>query len=285
MFSDLLGNFDGTDLKSVKQIANVLSVVGLFGCNAWTVLKPNNNGYWWYWRYAHYLNAREWVFGISWSVIDLLLLGVVLYQFTPNGQRVVIDGIGWRFPALAVLNAIFVVLRAERVYIASFIFSLLIYACVTEIYYRLKKVHIPSSLGEEVYVHVPFSLWHGWSTFLVLLSIFEAFAKSTRSSGVGMKILAVVALLLLEATSAAYAYCGSETDVAGSIVISLALWAVFDVQHHEGTFICWATLISAVLSLVWVGVGAVKLIKKLRGGAVALDSETTERTPLIGNGP
>lgn len=33
---------------------------------------------------------------------------MIVYQFFPTGKRVVIDGISWRFPLLAVLNAIYV---------------------------------------------------------------------------------------------------------------------------------------------------------------------------------
>jgi len=42
------------------------------------------------------------------SIIHLLLLGAIVYQFFDAGKRVIIDGIGWRFPLLAVLNSIYV---------------------------------------------------------------------------------------------------------------------------------------------------------------------------------
>lgn len=31
-----------------------------------------------------------------------------MYQFTENGRKTIIDGIGWRFPVLAVLNVVYV---------------------------------------------------------------------------------------------------------------------------------------------------------------------------------
>lgn len=51
------------------------------------------------------------------SLIHLLLLGTVIYQFFPAGKRVIIDGISWRFPLLGLLNAIYVNLWASHHYI------------------------------------------------------------------------------------------------------------------------------------------------------------------------
>ncbi len=49
-------------------------------------------------------------------MIHLLLLGTVIYQFTPEGKKVIIDGIHWRFALLAVLNAAYVKLWASGHY-------------------------------------------------------------------------------------------------------------------------------------------------------------------------
>ena len=51
------------------------------------------------------------------SVIHVLLLGTVIYQFFDNGKKVIIDGISWRFPLLGILNAIYVNLWATHHYI------------------------------------------------------------------------------------------------------------------------------------------------------------------------
>lgn len=50
-------------------------------------------------------------------MIHILLLGTVIYQFFPNGKKVIIDGISWRFPLLGILNAIYVNLWATHHYI------------------------------------------------------------------------------------------------------------------------------------------------------------------------
>jgi hypothetical protein len=43
----------------------------------------------------------------SWTLINALLLGFVIFQFTDAGHEPVVDGIGWRFAGVGILNAIF----------------------------------------------------------------------------------------------------------------------------------------------------------------------------------
>lgn len=50
-------------------------------------------------------------------LIHFLLLGTVIYQFFAAGKQVIIDGISWRFPLLAVLNAIYVNLWSSGHYV------------------------------------------------------------------------------------------------------------------------------------------------------------------------
>jgi len=51
------------------------------------------------------------------SLIHILLLGTVIYQFFPAGKKTIIDGISWRFPLLGILNAIYVNLWSTNHYI------------------------------------------------------------------------------------------------------------------------------------------------------------------------
>jgi hypothetical protein len=73
-----------------------------------------------------YVTPSPWAFSI-WSLIHLLLLGTIVYQFTSNGKAVIVDGIGWRFPVLGLLNAIYVnVWASGKSYIAAFVLALLV---------------------------------------------------------------------------------------------------------------------------------------------------------------
>jgi hypothetical protein len=44
-------------------------------------------------------------------------LGTIVYQFSAEGKKVIIDEISWRFALLAVLNAVYVNLWATSQYV------------------------------------------------------------------------------------------------------------------------------------------------------------------------
>lgn len=124
-----------------------------------------------------------------------------------------IDGISWRFPLLAVFNAIYVNLWASHHYIWAFVFSLFVSSTVTvsrflstyrhklififqHIYYLVKKHHSAQSLNDELWVHLPFSLYHGWTTVLVVVSAFQAFGVNAleKPAGIWTKVFVFLAL-------------------------------------------------------------------------------------------
>ena len=176
------------------KIVNVVVYLLFLGSNIYTVASPQSV----YWNIKQtYFTPASWAF-FAWTLIHFLLLGTVIYQFTSaHAKAVVIDGISWRFPLLAVLNAVFITVWANHHYIAAFILSLLVSSTVTHIYYVVKKNHSPESAGDELFVHLPFSLWHGWATVIVLLSAFDAFgldAAKHHHPGVWTKVFVFLAL-------------------------------------------------------------------------------------------
>jgi len=224
-----------------------------------------------------YITPAPWAF-LIWSLIHLLLLGTIIYQFTPEGKKVIIDGIHWRFALLAILNAVYVKLWASHQYVVAFIFALLVSSAVTHIYYIVKKFHLPANSLDELFIHLPFSLYHGWTTILVVLTAFEAFGANTLKDppGVWTKVFVFLALFFFEATAAAYAFSTPEGDLPAAIAITWSLFAIF---AHQGTpFIHWSALGFALLSLIWVTKGAFGLVCTWRRGGIVLEDE--ERAPL-----
>ncbi|KIP11518.1 hypothetical protein PHLGIDRAFT_27792 [Phlebiopsis gigantea 11061_1 CR5-6] len=265
---------DGILLK----IANVLVYFLFLGSNIYTVAGPSDV---YYTGKETYITPAPWAF-LIWSVIHVLLLGTIIYQFTEAGHRTVIDGISWRFPLLAVLNVVYVSLWASRHYIIAFVFALLVSSAVTHIYYIVKKYHEPSSVSDELFVHLPFSLYHGWTTVLVVLSAFSAFGVNALShhAGIWTKVFVFLAFFFLESTATAYAFSSPEGDLPAGLAIAWYLWAVF-AHQTSSAFVHWSALVFAVISLLGVGKAVVALgIKISRGGAaVSLDEE---RAPLVG---
>ncbi|KAH9935555.1 uncharacterized protein B0H18DRAFT_976228 [Fomitopsis serialis] len=265
---------DGLFLK----IINVIVYFAFLGSNIYTVAGPNDI---YYSGKETYITPAPWAF-LIWSLIHVLLLGTIIYQFFDGGKQVIIDGIGWRLPLLAVLNVVYVHLWAAHQYIIAFVFALFVSSAVTHIYYVVKKYHESASIPDEIFVHLPFSLYHGWTTLLVVLTAFEAFGvdATTTRAGVWTKVFAFLALFFLEATATAYAFSSPEGDLPASIAIAWSLWAIFAHQRYPA-FIHWSALAFSILALVWVFKAVVGLFAKLRRGGrgISLDEE---RAPLIG---
>jgi hypothetical protein len=95
----------------------------------------------------------------------------MVYQFTARGKEIVVDSIGWRFAILGIFNSVFVFFATRHWFILAFIMSLLVSAAVSQIYYVVKKNHSSKEgWGEEAFVHLPFSLYHGckWNLLVSL---------------------------------------------------------------------------------------------------------------------
>ncbi|KAF8491543.1 hypothetical protein JB92DRAFT_3006028 [Gautieria morchelliformis] len=263
---------DGIFLK----IVNVVVYFVFLGSNLYTVATPEG-----IYRSGKetYFTPQAYAFGI-WSLVHLLLLGAIVYQFFDEGKRIIIDGIGWRFPLLAVLNSIYVNLWGHQYYILAFIFALLVSSTVSHIYYIVKKHHASENLNDELWVHLPFSLYHGWTTFLVILTAFEAFGvdAATHKAGIFTKVFVFLGLLFLEATSAAYAFSSPEGDLAASIAIAWGLFAIFAHQHEP--FIHWSALAFSLLSLFWILKALYGLLTSWRGSSVSVLRDE-ERAPLV----
>jgi len=263
---------DGILLK----IVNLLAYFFFLGSNIYTITGPHDNIY--YGGKETYVTPAPWAY-LIWSLIHLLLLGTVIYQFFPGGKHTIVDAVSWRFPLLAVLNAIYINLWWSHHYVWAFVLSLFVSSAVTHIYYIVKKSHSAQSYADELLIHLPFSLYHGWTTVLVVLTAFQAFGVNAHShhAGVWTKVFVFLALFFLEGTAATYAFSTPEGDLPASIAIAWSLWAIFAHQTSSG-FVHWSALAFSILALVWVTKGAMGLFG--RGGRVALSDE--ERAPLVG---
>jgi len=97
--------------------------------------------------------ATAWIFG-TWGIIHLLLIGMLIYQFTETGYHTVVEGIGWRFPMLCVLTAIFSSLANSHsnhsstslvLSILAFVTIIFVGATVSHIYRSIKLHHPPKN--------------------------------------------------------------------------------------------------------------------------------------------
>jgi len=263
---------DGILLK----VVNVIVYIFFLGSNIYAVAGPEGA---YHSSKETYLTPAPYAF-LIWSLIHLLLLGTIVYQFFPHGKRVIIDGISWRFPLLAILNAVYVSVWARGWYIVAFVFALLVSSVVTHIYYVVKKRHVAESTPDELFIHLPFSLYHGWTTVLVLLTAFEAFGVDAlhHKAGIWTKVFVFLSLIFLESTAATYAFSSPQGDLPASIAITWSLFAIFAHQTSD-KFIHWSALAFAILSLFWIVKSILGYGGWLHGRSALGDAE---RAPLIG---
>ncbi|KAF8310635.1 hypothetical protein DL93DRAFT_2212310 [Clavulina sp. PMI_390] len=175
-----------------------------------------------------YVTPALGVFWI-WAVIHLLLFGYIIYQFTANGKKTIIDGISWRFPLLLVLDAVYVNVWSNRQYVFAFVLALLVSSSVSHIYYIVKKSHASESTNDELFIHLPFSLYHGWTIVVVVITAFEAFGAdaATHKASIGTKVFAFLAFLFLESTSVAYAVGSPDVELADQTSSAFVHWSAF----------------------------------------------------------
>jgi len=262
---------DGLLLKIVNTVVYLL----FLGSNIYTVAGPGDV---YHTAKETYLTPSSWTFFI-WSLVHFLLLGFIVYQFTDRGKEAIIDGIGWRFPLLAVLNAVYVGVWAHGHYIVAFIFALLVSSSVSHIYYVIKKHHYSVGLAGELFVHLPFSLYHGWTVVLVFLTAFDAFGVNAAKHAPGFwtKFFVFLSLFFLEGTSAAYAFSSPEGDLAGSLAIAWSLGVSGTTSSRITSF---TSRLSSSLSSPRSGSSRPSLVSS--GAAMGSPpSSTTGRTPSV----
>ncbi|EGN98822.1 hypothetical protein SERLA73DRAFT_181484 [Serpula lacrymans var. lacrymans S7.3] len=259
------------------KLCNVIIYVLFMGANAYTVLSPKDI---YYTSKETYFTPAPWAYFI-WALIHLLLLGTIIYQFTRPGKQIIIDGLGWRFPMLGIINAMYIYSWTIGEHLYELFFILFVSSSVTYIY-SIIKMTASRNISDELFLHLPFSLYHGWSTVLVIVTAFEAFGVDAiaEPAGIWTASFVFLGLFFLEAASFAYASSSTEGDLPGCIAISWSLWAIFAHQTVERSdFVHWSALGFAILSMFWLLRSALGLVKMISGRRWLRGEE---RTSLLG---
>ncbi|KAK9895866.1 hypothetical protein P389DRAFT_170682 [Cystobasidium minutum MCA 4210] len=251
------------------KVVNVLVFLFFFSSHMYSVIGPNSH------TKTSYLAPAAYSFWI-WTLIDFLLLGMVIIQFTDAGFGPVVETIGWRFAIIGLLNAAWVYLFHHGQYVIGFVVVLFLAAAISNVYWDLKK-NRPTDKISAIFVHLPFSLWHAYAVFLVVLTGFTAFSKDKHShpASLATKVVGVIALVFLASTSVGYAFESQKGDLAGAAVIAWELLAIYINQPHP-RLIHWFALAGFIVSLL-------AIVKALFYTArnPSLTGDDGERAPLI----
>jgi len=226
------------------KILNVLVFVFFFGSNIYSVAYPGAH------EKISYLTPARYAFYV-WTLINALLLGTVVFQFTDAGLESVIEGIGFRFAIIGVLNGLWASLYHHGHYIIAFILIGVLALAISTVYWDMKNRFPPKTTGQALFVSLPFSLWHAYSVFLVCLSGTVAFSqdKHTHVATLGTKALVVILIGFLAFTAVGYAFQSQKGDMAGAAVIAWMLLGVYTNQPHPKV-IHWFALTGFIISLL-----------------------------------
>ncbi|KAG9315234.1 hypothetical protein JVU11DRAFT_4368 [Chiua virens] len=233
------------------------------GGNVYTIISPWDV---YYTGRETYMTPEPWAFFI-WPLIHMLILGTCIYQFSGRGKDIILERIGWKLPLLDFLNAMYVYSWTIQEYRYALVFILFSVSVVTQIYLEVKRIEL-RNFCDEVFLHLPFSLYQGWTVGLIFLSGFEAFGVDalTEPAGPWTKSFVFMSLLLLQLVSYAYAYSAVEGDLPGCLTVSWFLFAIVVHQSKERSgFIHWSGLAFAIFSLCWIMRCVIGLELRFRG--------------------
>ncbi|KAI0086379.1 hypothetical protein BDY19DRAFT_995986 [Irpex rosettiformis] len=224
-----------------------------------------------------YITPAPWAF-LIWPAIHLLLLGTVIYQFTENGRRIIVEGASWRFFMLMAFNGLYVYLWAHHEYLLAFLVSIVVYSLVSSIYDVVVNLQQEGLVAaDEIFIYTPFSLYYDWTVILIYLSGFSAFGidASTDSAGAGTKACVFLTLFVLNGS------CGVRGGLCGAITIAWYLWAVFVYQTSSG-FVHESVLVFAVLASSWAAFTLIASVAMVLVDPRSLQ-EDEESTSLLGS--
>ncbi|KAL1918154.1 uncharacterized protein VTP21DRAFT_3420 [Calcarisporiella thermophila] len=220
-------------------------------------------------RHASFFAPADWV-QYAWILTYILLGGFVVYEFFEGGHETAIHGVGWFFPVAVLLNTVWFDTWKYGWGLLSWFSILIVAGFISFIYHNLTKNHPITGWADALFVHAPFSLWHGWVVFFAVVNTFATFTHLKDEPSTLDIILVILGLLFLTSTAVGYAEY-KRGDVAGALVIAWGLYAVFARQTNP--VIHWASLAAAIISTLYP---AKPYVLKLLG------RRTEEQAPLLG---
>lgn len=244
------------------KLANIAGALFVMGANGYTVISPLDV---YYTGKETYFTPAPWAYFL-WPVIHLLVLGTCTYQFSGRGKELIIDIIGWNLPLLDFLNAMYIYSWTNQEYKYALVFMVFTGSVVSKIY-RLVKLSTVRNICDELFLHLPFSLYHGWTTCLIFSTAFAAFGVNAETEPVKIwtKVFVFLSLFTLQTIASAYAYASAEGDLPACLAVSWFIWAIFVHQTPEKSlFVHWCALGAAILSLCWLMRSAIGLELKIR---------------------
>jgi hypothetical protein len=217
---------------SPVQVANaaafvvmvVTNLVALFwGINGKTTAQISDT-------YPTLFTPAGYVFSI-WSVIYLLLLVFVVYQFLPsNEDKSYLDRVGYLFVLSCAANVVWLFLWHYEMIVLSVALMAILLASLIAIYLRLGIGKTKVSRGQKIAVHVPFSVYLGWITVATIADVSSALV-SIGWGGLGIAQAVWADIMIVVALVVTLVVIMTRKDVPYALVVA---WAAVGILVKQG---------------------------------------------------
>jgi len=245
------------------------------------------------WKYGYgigketYLTPAPWIYVVLFAVHVLFAGTVIFAQWTARGKDIVVGGLNLRWPILMVLSIFWTGTWLRQWYISSWIFALVVAGLASHTNYIVKRryrLEHELDLKDELFIHLPFSLYHGWTVFILAVNTFAAFSPISITAGLASKIIAVWILAILSGLAHLAAFRSRSGDIPTTLILALGQFAIFAHQiRRQDTnsqhLIAWFAFAFAFVSVwamaksIW---GTIDVVRH-GAGAVRLEEEGESR--------
>jgi len=236
-------------LHLVLKISNVLVYLFFLSATVWSVVGPGPDEDTLS-KHKTYITPAYWV-AYVWSLIHFLLGGYIITQWFDAAEEGVVHGVGWHFVISTFLNAAWLYLWTKGQLVLSLIAIVLVASSVSYIFYNLETNHPATTWYTKLFVHAPFSLWHGYVVFAAVVNVFATFTSVQDDGPNAFHIILVAAgLIFLGSTAVGYVeFKKQKGDVLGALVIAWGLFAVFANQLNP--WIHWIAFAEGLFATIY----------------------------------
>jgi len=199
-------------------------------------------------QYPLYITPAGYAFSI-WSIIYLLLIGFVIYQFrNREDSRESVMAIGpWLFLNSLCNMGWLMLWHSLQLELGVLVIGLLLVTIIVP-YLRIRRIVQPT-MGQIWFVKLPFSIYMGWVTVATILNAGIALSKNEWSGfGLSPTVWSVIALVVGALIALVISY--RFRDSIYPLVFTWAYVAIA-MKHPELPVVWWTAIVIAVLLFVY----------------------------------
>jgi len=237
------------NLHLVLKISNVIVYLMFLSSTIFSVVGPDADDDTLS-KHETYITPAYWA-NYVWSLIHILLGGFVITQWFEGAHQGVVNGVGWHFVISTLLNSAWLVLWHKGYLGLSLIAVLLTASSVSFVFYNLEANYPAAQWYSKLFVHAPFSLWHGWVVFVATQTVFATFT-SVQKHGPNTfhVVLSVIGIIFLGSTAVGYVeFKKQKGDVLGALVIAWGLFGIF--ANQTNPWIHWVAFADGIFATIY----------------------------------